>query len=57
MSPTYLFGTSFGSEKKGAEYHKQRAKVGLLIMSMGKGSIVGKNEVVSSYQPSKEVAQ
>ena len=20
MSPTYLFGTSFGSEKKGAEY-------------------------------------
>ena len=26
-------------------------------MSMGKGSIVRKNELVSSYEPSKEIAQ
>ena len=32
-------------------------KIGLLIMSMGKGSIVRKNEVVTSYEPSKEIVQ
>ena len=43
------------SQELGAEYDKHRVKIGLLIMSMGKGSIVRKNEVVTSYEPSKEI--
>ena len=45
------------NQELGAEYKDHRANIGLLIMNMGKGLIVKKNEFVASYEPKKEIVQ
>ena len=39
-----------------AEYKEHRAEIGLLVMGMGKGSVVQKNERVTVYDANKQVA-
>ena len=39
-----------------AEYKQHRADIGLLVMGMGKGSVVQKNERVTAYDPNKQVS-
>jgi len=43
------------NQELGAEYKDHRANIGLLVMNMGKGLIVKKNEFVTSYEPKKEI--
>ena len=40
----------------GAPIKAKRASIGLIAMNLGKNFIVRKNEKVSNYEPSKQVA-